>query len=628
MADLSDVEQSMLQQIVAAVYPVGVDQPSIVNETVKIYRGWPSVLGLNNDLSASVQSVTVFSDPKRTRETTRYPRIWREQPRPTPSLTLTVTDESVSIAGAGASGEVAGLLIDGAAFAIATTETDTPTTVAASFAALIPGASATGPTITISGASMIVARVETSGTVTLETRRQEQVVTVSTWCDKPLTRDALAAAIDLSFSSLTWVAFADGSAGLLSYVETIEIDTSENANLYRRDLLYRIEYPTIISRIVPAMMFGVVAKPGIAVETVSRTPILGAIRFDAWYDPTDTIDQQCAAALTDPQWSDRWPPNAVASEGSLTWPAATQATIDAEIEAAIAAGLNFWAFDSYAPSDGLTAALTLYLSSSRRASLRFCMLGQASNWADTTAQDGYAPTLARDVGLMGEAGYLTAEAGRPIYLVLDGSSAQLAALPDGVSGAIAHVRSLAAAAGLADPYIVWLSAAPLSEYDNTVAARTYGADAAAAYACPGGPVGETSYATLLGIAEDDWAARAKSGFPMLPTEMTGWDPRPLIETPKPFYPLASSANASNFYDAGTPTSIASHVRDLATFIASSPSSCPTGIGLIYAWNELAEGGWLMPTFGSSGPDTDRVVALGTCLGTFQRAQLAVGTTIA
>ena len=509
MADLSDVEQSMLLQIVAAIYPLGIDQPSIVNETVKIYRGWPNVLGLNNDLSASVQSVTVFSDPKRTRETTRYPRIWREQPRPAPSLTLTVTNDSVLITGLGASGEVAGLLIDGAAFAIATMAGDTPATLAASFAALIPGATATGPTISIPGANAIVARIETSGTVTLETRRQEQVVTVSTWCDKPLTRDALAAAIDLSFSSLTWVPFADGSAGLLSYLETIESDTSENANLYRRDLLYRIEYPTIISRVVPAMMFGIVARPGGSITSVPRTPILGAIRFDAWYDPTDTIDQQCAAALTDKQWSDRWPPNAVASGGTLTWPAATQTTIDAEIEAAIAAGLDFWAFDSYAPNDGLTAALTLYLSSSHRPSLRFCMLGQASNWADPTTADGYAPTLARDVALMGEAGYLTVEAERPIYLVLDGSAAQLAALPEGVAGAIAKVRSLAAAAGGANPYIVWLSAAPLSEYDNTLAAQAYGADAAAAYACPGGPTGETSYATLVSTAENDWAARAE-----------------------------------------------------------------------------------------------------------------------
>ena len=33
-------------------------------------------------------------------------------------------------------------------------------------------------------------------------------------------------------------------------------DQSQDALLYRRDLLYQIEYPTIISTLQPAMLFG------------------------------------------------------------------------------------------------------------------------------------------------------------------------------------------------------------------------------------------------------------------------------------------------------------------------------------------------------------------------------------
>ena len=49
---------------------------------------------------------------------------------------------------------------------------------------------------------------------------------------------------------------------------------------------------------------------------------------------------------------------------------------------------------------------------------------------------------------------------------------------------------------------------------------------------------------------------------------------------------------------------------MAVWIDANPEACPANIGLVYAWNELAEGGWLMPTFTASGPDNSRTAALG------------------
>jgi hypothetical protein len=40
------------------------------------------------------------------------------------------------------------------------------------------------------------------------------------------------------------------------YAGTTVFDQSQNARLYRRDLLYSVEYPTIISDTQPSMLFG------------------------------------------------------------------------------------------------------------------------------------------------------------------------------------------------------------------------------------------------------------------------------------------------------------------------------------------------------------------------------------
>ena len=340
-------------------------------------------------------------------------------------------------------------------------------------------------------------------------------------------------------------------------------------------------------------------------------PPLGAVRFDAWYDPANAIDQQCAAALSLPAFQNRLPPNATVTNGVASWPRATQATIDAEIVAALQAGLSFWAFDSFQPGDTLSLALQFYLSSSLRGRLRFCMLGQTSNWG-SGGQD--QPSLLRDISMMTQPGYMTVLGNRPLYLVLDASAAQTAGLPaGGVAAAISLVRQQVQAAGGGNPYVVWLSGAALADYSNIAAAQAAGADASGAYALPRLDGSEQPYASLTQAARADWAARGGTGFPMVPTAMSGWDQRPLIETPQPFYPIPASLTVDNYYDAPSDVQLGGHVVEMVDYLVSQASACPAQVGLIYAWNELAEGGWMMPTFTAAGPDMGRVAAIGAAL---------------
>ena len=100
---------------------------------------------------------------------------------------------------------------------------------------------------------------------------------------------------------------------------------------------------------------------------------------------------------------------------------------------------------------------------------------------------------------------------------------------------------------------------------------------------------------------------------MIPTAMTGWEQRPLIKTPQSFYPVGTDLSLSNYYERPSLQELGQHVVDLASYVVSNSTSCPSQVGLIYAWNELAEGGWLTPTYTPTGRDISRVAAIGSAL---------------
>lgn len=619
MADISDVEAALCTLIEEAVYPNGAGEASATGTVVKIYRGWPTNRALNSDLANNYQTVTVFSREHSTRDTSRYGRQWRTIALISPTLTLSIENDIALFGGTGGAGQTAGLMVNGIAYSVALTANDTPSTVALAFGAMIPGAVVVEATVQMAGARLN-GRVVGSGTAIMETRRQEQGIMVSIWCPTPASRDLLASVVDNSLANIDWFGLSDGTVARLQYRETFETDSSENANLYRRNLDYLVEYPTTLTISASQLLFGVGTLGGTGPEigfscvippATLVVPPLGAIRFDAWYDPGNAVDQQCAAALSPEKFHSRLPPNATIVAGVASWPVATQATVDAEIAAALQAGLTFWAFDSYQPDDTLSLPLQLYLSSSLRSRLAFCMLGQTSNWGSGGEDQ---PSLLRDIRMMTQPGYLMVLESRPLYLVLDSSGSQTAGLPPGgVAAAIAFVRRQVQAAGGGNPYVVWLSGAALADYSNVMVAKTVGADACGAYATPRLNGSVQPYSSLAAATTQDWRARVTAGLPMIPTAMCGWDQRPLIETPQPFYPVSAALTADNYYETAESTALANHIIDMVNFIVAETAACQAQVGLIYAWNELAEGGWLMPTYTANGADPERIAAVGTAL---------------
>ncbi len=258
MADQADVETALVGVVAAALYPNGPNAGSVPGPDCRIYRGWPNAAALDNDLRAGKVNVTVYPAPGAGRVSTRYIQEWVGTTA-SAALTAQVSGASITFGGAVAIGQVAGVAIDGVAYAYRIQPGDSPALVAANLTVLVRVAriaSVSGATMTIPGAGEVLARVVMDAPAQQEVRRQTQVFRVTCWCPTPQTRDASAGAIDLVMAPLTFLDLADGSEGRLIYAGTTVFDQSQDALLYRRDLLYSVEYATLLNATQPVMLFG------------------------------------------------------------------------------------------------------------------------------------------------------------------------------------------------------------------------------------------------------------------------------------------------------------------------------------------------------------------------------------
>jgi hypothetical protein len=258
MADQSDVENALVSLVSSALYPNGTDAASAAGADCRIYRGWPNPAALDRDLAAGKVNVTVFPGNGTGRTTTRYAEQWAGPPA-SPSLTVAVAANSVTFGGSGEIGQIAGVLVDGKSYAYRTRIGDTPELVAANLAAMVRDNSIvrlSQRTLTVAGAGSLLGRVVADAPVQQEVRRQEQEFRTTCWCPTPASRDLAATAIDQALSGIRFLALSDGTQGRLIYAGTTVFDQSQNASLYRRDLMYTVEYATILSTSQPAMLFG------------------------------------------------------------------------------------------------------------------------------------------------------------------------------------------------------------------------------------------------------------------------------------------------------------------------------------------------------------------------------------
>lgn len=262
MADQSDVEEAFVSAVAAALYPGGPRLPSVVGAppaVCRIYRGWPAPAALSSDLVSGIVNVTVFPNGP-PRNTTRYPARWTVTTHNPPSLAAIVRHNIATFTGTPAAGQMVGVAVNGQTFVYVAQAGDTAALIAAALAAQITAAGFfvqyPNAILAVPGAVSFLARVEQEQSAFRETRRQSQTFRITCWCPDPRSRDQTATAIDSALADTTFLTLADGTSARITLEGGSTTDQSENAGLYRRDLLYAADYATIVTADQPAMVFG------------------------------------------------------------------------------------------------------------------------------------------------------------------------------------------------------------------------------------------------------------------------------------------------------------------------------------------------------------------------------------
>jgi hypothetical protein len=243
MASLTDVLKQVAAQVAALAYPNGTGQPSVAGIPLRVYPGWPVPSQLETDLAAGWAHISVYPHGK-DRKTTRYVgRTWIPLTSSVHTLVMTVAGSVVTLSGTISAQNIL-INLNGTSYVYAVQQSDTLTTAATGLASMIPGASSTGPVITLTGAHGVFARVGGFGTAFKETKRQEQMVQIIIWANSPAARAAVADPIDSALSDGTNISFTDGSAGIVRSGGSLMTDQLQKADLYRIDLFYMIDYAT------------------------------------------------------------------------------------------------------------------------------------------------------------------------------------------------------------------------------------------------------------------------------------------------------------------------------------------------------------------------------------------------
>jgi len=342
-------------------------------------------------------------------------------------------------------------------------------------------------------------------------------------------------------------------------------------------------------------------------HVTQRRPIVGAIRWDAWHGDKGTPGLAVERALGPKRWHARIPFFGKAvSDTQVEIRGYTQEIVDQEIAFARHAGLDYWAFVTYEPDSPMSLALKLYLTSTRKRGLRFCLLTEIGKWG---TPETHRPKVERFLKLMAQPTYQCVLGDRPLIYVGFVKDAWLTAW-GGASGArklFDEFRADARKAGLGNPYIVLMDFTPPR---GGKLADALGCDAISAYATQANGRG-APYADLAKHAERFWDQCKATGKPVVPIAMAGWDRRPRVEHPVPWERHQKpGAGIEKYYQTPEPAELAAHVERAVRWTRENPTACPAQAILVYAWNEHDEGGWLCPTLSEG---TARIEAIAKIL---------------
>ena len=261
MADISDVTSYLVSAATAAVYPNGTVQPSVAAMDVRLFEGWPLPDQLDLDLNGKtlvnnvpvartngpLANISVFPMLGATLASYQIQDNTKVISYPTFGLVVSIVGGVINVSGTPNSGEYLTVIADANAFsATGASAAAVISALAAFFATKYSGVSSTSSTLTIPYGRTLVVRQGGQGVLGKVTHRQRQSVMVTVWSPTHEVRSILSAAVDNAIKANFKVAMPDTSQILILYNRTNVIDDKQMTTLYRRDLVYDVEYATVL----------------------------------------------------------------------------------------------------------------------------------------------------------------------------------------------------------------------------------------------------------------------------------------------------------------------------------------------------------------------------------------------
>ncbi len=316
-----------------------------------------------------------------------------------------------------------------------------------------------------------------------------------------------------------------------------------------------------------------------------RSYEVGAYYFSGWsHGQNDNISQLLTGRMH-------------ASEPLIGWYDDSQSQVDKSIAQAANAGIDFFAFDwydiarsPYATDRSLNEGLGFYLTSSLRHRLQFCL-----NFIDQApfiprARD-WPGLIATWITYFKQPGYVHVD-GKPLFIVFSPEHMrQIFGSSAGVHAALDQLRARARAAGLPGVTVaVAATVAPRANPYHVQQLNEEGYDAATGYNYHS--MGNESYnvpvpyARLVAENVAMWSRVAsRVHVPYFPVITSGWDQR---------FSAREQATAI-IYAGRTPAAFACYAVRARHWIDTHPAwTLPQRLVLVFAWNEIGEGGSIIP----------------------------------
>ena len=293
---------------------------------------------------------------------------------------------------------------------------------------------------------------------------------------------------------------------------------------------------------------------------------LGVIRWDAWYGHDGNPQSVITAverALSPEEFHFRAPFFAkVTEDNNIIIPEYTQEIFDKEMEYAIEAGIDYFAYVFYI--DDMKKAREMHLKSKYKNDVKLAFF--THGFPEERVSE-YIKYFKDDC-------YMKLENGRPLmyyFCAFSVAKKCIELLKDGCEKA-----------GIPIPFSVVCNIGT----EDTI---NSGADAKGQYAVAGR--NGMSFSLVREEAQKLWQSFKETGMQYVPTVSTGYHTLPRVKNPV-FWMKCSEEGWAEY---ATADEIAEHLQEAYDHLDENNGQTNLNTLLMYAWNEHDEGGWICPT---------------------------------